>query len=132
MSTERPSTSNDEVKSSETPRTAKGSRGDSIMFFVFLLFLAVMGGYLLLPQCVEYRSDVNNMQCRNNLKQVMMALLNYHDTYKSFPPAYLPDEEGRPMLTPTTCSSLGPKPPGAKGWLRRLLISKMERPTQSY
>jgi len=67
------------------------------MFLLFLLFLAVMGGYLLLPQCIEYRSDNNNMRCKNNLKQLMLAVHNYHDTYKCFPPAYLPDEEGRPL-----------------------------------
>ena len=31
------------------------------------------------------------------LNQLQLALHNYHDQYGCFPPAYLPDEEGRPM-----------------------------------
>ncbi len=37
------------------------------------------------------------IQCRNNLKQIGLALHNYHDAYNSYPPAYVADEHGRPM-----------------------------------
>jgi hypothetical protein len=33
----------------------------------------------------------------NNLKQIGLALRNYHDAYGCFPPAYLADTHGRPM-----------------------------------
>ena len=33
----------------------------------------------------------------NNMKQLGLAMLNYHDMYRTFPPAYIPDENGRPM-----------------------------------
>ncbi len=36
-------------------------------------------------------------QCRNNLQVLAIAMHNYHDTYKSFPPAYVADDEGTPM-----------------------------------
>lgn len=35
--------------------------------------------------------------CRNNLKAIGLAMQNYHDVYGSLPPAYVTDEEGRPM-----------------------------------
>ncbi|MFH1269123.1 MAG: DUF1559 domain-containing protein [Planctomycetota bacterium] len=35
-------------------------------------------------------------QCSNNLRQIGIAMLNYHDTYGSYPPAYIPDEKGQP------------------------------------
>ncbi len=36
-------------------------------------------------------------QCKNNLKVLGVAMHNYHDTYRTFPPAYVADEEGTPM-----------------------------------
>ncbi len=36
-------------------------------------------------------------ECMNNLKQIALALHNYHSVYDCFPPAYIADESGKPM-----------------------------------
>jgi uncharacterized protein DUF1559 len=51
---------------------------------------------LLLP-AGHHSGPARRSQCSNNLKQIGVALHNYHDTYGSFPPAYIADGEGRPV-----------------------------------
>lgn len=52
---------------------------------------------LLLPAVQAAREAARRSQCNNNLKQIGIAMINYHDVYGSFPPAFLADANGRPM-----------------------------------
>ena len=52
---------------------------------------------LLLMPLEQGRSDARAAQCRNNLKEIALALNYYHDKYSSFPPVFVPDNDGRPM-----------------------------------
>lgn len=79
------------------------SRGLSVLV-VTLAGLAVLfvacGGILvalLLPAVSAAREAARRSQCTNNLKQIVLAMHNYHDTYKCLPPAYLADKNGKPM-----------------------------------
>jgi hypothetical protein len=66
---------------------------------VVLTTLAVGGIIiaLLLPTIRTPRAPARRASCQNNLKQIMIALQNYHDVYHRFPPAYVADENGKPM-----------------------------------
>ena len=55
------------------------------------------GWWAMWKGCSDPPEATRSMMCANNLKQIALALHNYHDVYKCFPPAYVADSNGKPM-----------------------------------
>lgn len=84
---------------SSTPR-----KKSSLGLFLMLGGIAAVGALLIAGVGMAYlnaRATRNRLIASNNLKQLVIAMHNYHDQYDAFPPAVVCDSEGKQLYSGT-------------------------------
>jgi prepilin-type processing-associated H-X9-DG protein len=71
----------------------------AILLIVGAMMVPCMGflAALLLPAVQAAREAANRVACKNNLRQIELAIQNYHDQHGDLPPSSITDEDGRPL-----------------------------------
>lgn len=64
-------------------------RGFSLLELVIVLAVAAVMLSILIPGIRRAREMAHRTACSNNLKQIALALSNYHDVHDVFPPGYV-------------------------------------------
>lgn len=87
------------IQHSLKPKVSLRSGFTLIELLVVIAIIAILIA-LLLPAVQQAREAARRTECKNKLKQIVLAAHNFHDVYDRFPPGYLgPDPTGEITAT---------------------------------
>ena len=84
------------------PADSGGGSGIAVVVGVLVVLLLLCPGVLialLLPAVQAAREAARRSQSSNNMKQIALAMHNYHDVHGAFPPAVVTDANGAPLYS---------------------------------
>ncbi|MEO2018677.1 MAG: DUF1559 domain-containing protein [Fuerstiella sp.] len=74
--------------------SSRRKRGFTLIELLVVIAIIAILIALLLPAVQQAREAARRTQCKNNLKQLGLAMHNYHDIYKMFPTGAVPKVRG--------------------------------------